>query len=248
MIKFFRKIRQNLLSENKFRKYLTYAIGEIILVVIGILIALQINNWNEGRKMSIAEKELYQRILTDLQFDEIKIEDHILQYKNDQEMHHQIYLETKGFSKQDSIIDFSTIRAAIPFGLIIESNYSNLSKDILNSDINESIKNYFRLENFVHDAFESIQSFKEDRLRPYLSKHGMNDTKVLFDNYQLDYYNLRGKQIFSYPKLKEQYGTVELDQTLFDLGIKTAWALTALQNILEANKELQLELKNELNN
>jgi hypothetical protein len=49
MIKFFRKIRQNLLSEGKTGKYLKYAIGEIILVVIGILIALQINNWNQNR-------------------------------------------------------------------------------------------------------------------------------------------------------------------------------------------------------
>ena len=50
MIKFFRKIRQQLLTENKFSKYMIYAIGEIILVVIGILIALGINNWNENRK------------------------------------------------------------------------------------------------------------------------------------------------------------------------------------------------------
>ena len=49
MIRFFRKIRQKTLTKNKFRKYLLYAIGEIILVVIGILIALQINNWNEER-------------------------------------------------------------------------------------------------------------------------------------------------------------------------------------------------------
>jgi len=50
MINFFRKIRQRLLTENKFSKYLLYGIGEIILVVIGILIALSINNWNEDRK------------------------------------------------------------------------------------------------------------------------------------------------------------------------------------------------------
>jgi hypothetical protein len=50
MIKFFRKIRQKLLSENKVSKYLIYAIGEIVLVVIGILIALQINNVNENKK------------------------------------------------------------------------------------------------------------------------------------------------------------------------------------------------------
>jgi hypothetical protein len=63
MIKFFRKIRQKMLTENKFSKYLIYAIGEIVLVVIGILIALSINNWNEQEKLN--SKEL--AILTELQ-------------------------------------------------------------------------------------------------------------------------------------------------------------------------------------
>ena len=48
MIKFFKKARKQLLTENKFTKYLIYALGEIILVIIGILIALQINNANQG--------------------------------------------------------------------------------------------------------------------------------------------------------------------------------------------------------
>ena len=57
MIKFFRKIRQKLLTENKFSKYLIYAIGEIILVVIGILIALQINNNNNYKEQRKVEQE-----------------------------------------------------------------------------------------------------------------------------------------------------------------------------------------------
>jgi hypothetical protein len=58
MIKLFRKIRQRLLTENKFSNYFLYAIGEIVLVVIGILIALQINNWNEWSKDRVKEKEV----------------------------------------------------------------------------------------------------------------------------------------------------------------------------------------------
>ena len=66
MIKFFRKIRQKLLTENKFTKYLIYAIGEIVLVVIGILIALQINNWNETRQIKKVEQEILYVLLEDL--------------------------------------------------------------------------------------------------------------------------------------------------------------------------------------
>ena len=57
MIKFFRRIRQQLLTENKFSKYLLYAVGEIILVVIGILIALQINNNNNYNEQRSVEQE-----------------------------------------------------------------------------------------------------------------------------------------------------------------------------------------------
>ncbi|MBZ0327934.1 MAG: hypothetical protein K8F54_10050 [Altibacter sp.] len=66
MIKFFRKIRQRLVKENKFSKYLLYAIGEIILVVIGILIALQINNWNERRKERAVEVNFLKNLKADL--------------------------------------------------------------------------------------------------------------------------------------------------------------------------------------
>ena len=75
MIKFFRKIRQNLLIENKTGKYFKYAVGEIILVVIGILIALQINNWNENRKNKIAEADYYCRILDDFELNEKLIDE-----------------------------------------------------------------------------------------------------------------------------------------------------------------------------
>jgi hypothetical protein len=66
MIKFFQKTRYDLMEKNKTGKYFKYAIGEIILVVIGILIALQINNANENRKITETKKEYYRQILLDL--------------------------------------------------------------------------------------------------------------------------------------------------------------------------------------
>lgn len=66
MIKLFRNIRQNLLAEGKTSRYLKYAIGEIILVVIGILIALQLNTWNENRKANIEETAILERLYENL--------------------------------------------------------------------------------------------------------------------------------------------------------------------------------------
>ena len=77
MIKFFRKIRYNLMEQNKTAKYLKYAIGEIILVVIGILIALQINNWNENRKSDIFENEILTQIRANLIKDKSVLADYI---------------------------------------------------------------------------------------------------------------------------------------------------------------------------
>ncbi|HKJ48301.1 MAG TPA: DUF6090 family protein [Christiangramia sp.] len=75
MIKFFRNLRRQLIRENKFTRYLIYAVGEIILVVIGILIALQINDWNDRRKIlneenaTIASLQLeFEKNLTDLKY------------------------------------------------------------------------------------------------------------------------------------------------------------------------------------
>lgn len=69
MIKFFRKFRQKTITENKVGKYLTYALGEILLVVIGILIALSINNWSDQKKNARSELLYYCRILDDFELD-----------------------------------------------------------------------------------------------------------------------------------------------------------------------------------
>jgi hypothetical protein len=75
MLKFFRSIRRKLIDGGSLKKYIIYAIGEILLVMIGILLALQVNNWNEYAKLRLAEKSVLIEIKRDL-------DQNILQLKN----------------------------------------------------------------------------------------------------------------------------------------------------------------------
>jgi len=110
MIKFFRNIRKNLLIEGKTSKYLKYAIGEIVLVVIGILIALQINNWNNERQAKIETEalrqsnlnEIYEGLKTDLvSFDTILNQ---LERQKKASKYLLAILDTKDRNVEDSLV------------------------------------------------------------------------------------------------------------------------------------------------
>lgn len=83
MLRFFRTIRKKLIGQDNIRKYLLYAIGEILLVVLGILIALQVNTWNENRKIANEEQAILARLLEDLELAKIQSQQFIEREKED---------------------------------------------------------------------------------------------------------------------------------------------------------------------
>ena len=107
MIKFFRKIRQRLLTENKFSKYLLYAIGEIILVVIGILIALQINNWNTHNQETKKLHNHLKNIQNNLRGDLISLEE-AREFRDSSKSFSKTYLRIAN-KDEITIDDFSII-------------------------------------------------------------------------------------------------------------------------------------------
>ena len=131
MIKFFRKIRQNLLSEGNTGKYLKYAIGEIILVVIGILIALQINNWNETRKSNILKKSYIENLITDLNTDLKNLEQlNTINRINEKEGRYLASFLDNTLTKPDTLrLTYSIISCGfIPNITIISSTYNDIIK------------------------------------------------------------------------------------------------------------------------
>jgi uncharacterized membrane-anchored protein YhcB (DUF1043 family) len=105
MIHFFRKIRQQLFTNNKFSKYLLYAMGEIVLVVIGILIALQINTWNNQKLLNKAEVKSYQNIKRQIIEDKTEltqVKGFNNYFKKSSELANKI-IEAQDYNKADSL-------------------------------------------------------------------------------------------------------------------------------------------------
>jgi hypothetical protein len=105
MIKFFRKIRQKLLSQNRVTRYLVYALGEILLVVIGILIALQINNANEAHKARQSERVVLNNLIQDLRADSLSFSDNLATLNKINNLH-QDWFENKAYTKQEVSFEF----------------------------------------------------------------------------------------------------------------------------------------------
>jgi hypothetical protein len=113
MIPFFRKTRKKLADDNKPMKYARYAIGEIVLVVVGILIALSINNWNEERKTNGIVQNYYSQLLKDLEKDSayiqrqiIRVDHNIKLYDDHIEVLKQEDLDTTGLSNSFLTLDY----------------------------------------------------------------------------------------------------------------------------------------------
>ncbi|MFN1835243.1 DUF6090 family protein [Balneola sp. MJW-20] len=108
MITLFRRIREKLIASGSVTKYLLYAIGEILLVVIGILIALQVNNWNENRKASDYEQKVLMEIKNAAQSDIDNIHNYLVGYRGAQRKQSYTYFDRvlKGeTAHEDSLIE-----------------------------------------------------------------------------------------------------------------------------------------------
>ena len=157
-MKIFRNIRKKLAAENKVSNYLRYAIGEILLVVIGILVALQVNNWNEQRKENAKIKTYLKSMLVDLNND-INRFDLIINGLNKQIRANSLVFRNKNYQTLpiDSIVQ--TISSYFNDYKIYDQTFqkiknSGLADQLGSKELNDAINNYYTIDlytfNYIH--------------------------------------------------------------------------------------------------
>jgi len=151
MIKFFRKIRQHLLDDNKTVKYLKYAVGEITLVMIGILLALSVKNWNENREYRLLEHKLLSDVSKNLVTDTLSLNNIIEHYEHVIKQAESIKSKMEGNTPYDNSMEVAF--AVISVSYAYESDYSifeTIKSTGLDIIKNDSIRNW--IVNFYNNS------------------------------------------------------------------------------------------------
>jgi hypothetical protein len=186
MINFFRKIRRQLANENKFQRYMRYAIGEVILIMLGIFMALQLNNWNENRKQEAQFKVTLEQLFSSMSYDVQKIEQHITLTNRQIENMDFIYNNPDSIPKIEDYLNGTTRSKTLPYFLnyiafdyskfgVSETKYhaENLSFNPDNKSQNQIFKHVI---NYVNEVDNEIKY--QDYLNPLYYEYNIASPKV----------------------------------------------------------------------
>jgi hypothetical protein len=254
MIKFFRKIRKNLLSEGKTSKYFKYAIGEIVLVIIGILIALQINNWNEIRKSNKIEKEFLTNIYKDLVTDSIQFAYYNQQYQSIEKLHKQLYEIGVNNIVLDTINETTLIRRSLYFKQLINKDFKENAYSISNKNVREALINYTQIIADMENAYnQQLEPIIANVVKPLLASAKVYNAKNWFQIKQKNFTDnlfqgLNGSNVVDKDKLITLSKTEAFQQMLIEVNMKWAEFHSRLLPVIEENNSLKILIKNELSN
>ena len=249
MLKFFRKIRQKLLAEGRFSKYVLYAIGEIFLVVIGILIALQINNENERYKKRLQEITILENLQKDLTLDTLDINFNIFYHKSFINEEKKLLNFLQGDQPKPRYeID---INGALSTPLILvlhKSTFNNLqNNDVALLSNNTLRKDIARFYDFFAAAIQKIENEYPTyqtyiNKLPYFLKYCQLDPdapEMLIDNPDsYDYYNpdftKQAIQLIDYEGAKKDNAfKIVLNESIFFRQVKLDFYIDMAKRIKE---------------
>jgi hypothetical protein len=179
MIRLFRKIRHQLLSEDRYSVYLLYASGEIILVVVGILFALQIDNWSENRRIRNAEQLLLGSLKLEITANQARLDEAMLYHSKSREGAKRILEYFGGVNPIENYQEIDSLLALIQWAWTYDPSMGALNSikmsghlnSVQNADLRTLITNY---EDRINDATEEgklIQNLIVDKFIPAVNQY-----------------------------------------------------------------------------
>ncbi len=161
--------------KNKVTTYLLYAIGEIILVVLGILIAVSIDDWNEQRKNINQEKVLLNNVIVSLENDSIAFNRLAGSLDRIKQLYHNLFLISKGELKAEDLEDTHLLRRSSAMTPITKSTFPNLAEEVSNQQIKNEVLSYYQSIDLLEETEKDFNEFIEYKIRDHLAKKYINN-------------------------------------------------------------------------
>lgn len=238
MINFFKQIRKQVLGQGKIGNYFKYAVGEIILVVIGILIALQINNWNERNKLKIEEQKLISAVIDEI---ESNLETLKISIKTNKRL-------VKGSSlflqNASSTLNFEYDVSTFPQLFAYSSNKTESS--IINEVLGTNSRALISNQKYIEQLRVLKRSYdKNEKTQFYVDEYWNTQIAQLFNDIGIGIYiNLNG--LFKNKKIDFKINDTFLSALSLMNGYQQSLLISREDLLKDLNSTLKI-LKNEIN-
>ena len=232
MIRFFRHLRQRLLANDKFSKYLLYAFGEIVLVMIGILLALQVNNWNEERKAKVAQTELLKGVMESLKADSTSFVGAQNSLERIQKLHQEIYQYSLGKIAADEIWNLHLIRRSSALTPVTRVNYPDLANQIKDEELKKAVLRYYQIMDLMAFNEDNFNAIVEDQVRTFLAEKKLLNFAYFRDENE-------PWKVIHLDRFIEEMKNEDLMQLIFNVSVKVDLFHSQIGNALEQYQVLK---------
>lgn len=242
MIQFFRQIRQRLLIQNRFSRYLIYAVGEIILVVIGILIALQINNWNESKKSTAKLKTILIALHSDLVQDTLlvtnKLPGIVQQFEFNETIRARVAAPNATLDTLIKIARFE-FNPSWSNQLLYHTNAFNSLNETglienLPDTLKASIKNFYNHKNNLNRRVERITNDYRNKVSSFVDTYSFGSTQLHDQGALIDsliWQNINTNHLAARFQGITNFRRIHFDQTREELEYSLSHSRILLQQI-----------------
>ena len=212
-----------------------FAVGlDVIVVIVGIFLGMQVQQWYEEQKSTQRESLLVKNIIEDLRLDTQHIDKALFELENQLEVADKLIAKALDGEKQLALESPGLIRYSSDFRPISQRNHADAVSNLKNEFTRELLQNYFIKEDQVRDIFLEYEDIIHNKIRPYLSDVGMHNLQALYNQQP----NTMAPALLVPEILEVQLSNVKFQQLLFERRLKTGTFNMLLKDLQSDNREL----------